>query len=100
MKRGIPQREEILVSEGTCGGASWRVFRPAGLSTEEYERRLFAAASAITREVALARLAREAAEQEALAISGWRELAGAVCPRKAGGAGGIRTGARHNARRR
>lgn len=67
MKRGIPQREEILVSEGTCGGASWRVFRPAGLSPEEYERRLFAAASTATRQVARERLAREAAEQEARA---------------------------------
>lgn len=54
MKRGIPQLEEILVSEGTCGGASWRVFRPSGLPTEEYERRMFASVSAVTRQVALA----------------------------------------------
>lgn len=65
MKRGIPQREEILVSEGTCGGANWRVFRPAGLPTDEYERRMREAVSRAVTQVALARLAREADEQDA-----------------------------------
>ncbi|MGN1070256.1 MAG: hypothetical protein ACI4P5_07570 [Candidatus Fimadaptatus sp.] len=64
MARGIPQREHILVSEGTCGGAKWRIYRPAGLSDEEYNRRMRQALEQAVTEVALERLAREAAAQE------------------------------------
>ena len=65
MKRGIPQREEILVSEGTCGGASWRVFRQRDCRRRNMSAACAKTVSRAVTQVALARLAREADEQDA-----------------------------------
>lgn len=51
--------EEVLVCEGVCDGARWRIYRPGGLSEAEYERRLREAVRQVVVQAARSRSGRE-----------------------------------------